>query len=130
MADLASAAERGDPVAVELLQRSGRLVGETLARIVSFFNPSLILLGGSVVMSGNLLLPAIRQAIYQRSLPLATRDLRISQSPLGNEAGLRGAGFMVVDELFSRERLGRWILHRHAGRDTPTWPRDVGSRST
>jgi glucokinase-like ROK family protein len=110
VADLAYAAERGDPVAVELLQRSGRLVGETLARIVSFFNPSLILLGGSVVMSGNLLLPAIRQEIYRRSLPLATRDLRISQSPLGNEAGLRGAGFMVVDELFSRERLGRWIL--------------------
>ena len=83
---------------------------ELSARIVSFFNPSLILLGGSVVMSGNLLLPAIRQAIYRSLSPFATRDLRISQSPLGNEAGLRGAGFMVVDQLFSRERLGRWIL--------------------
>jgi glucokinase-like ROK family protein len=108
--DIARAADRGDPVSVGLLQYSGRLVGETLARVVNFFNPSLILLGGSVAMTGSLVLPVIRQAIYRRSLPLATRDLQVALSPLGNQAGLMGAGFMVVDELFSRRRLGRWLL--------------------
>jgi glucokinase-like ROK family protein len=108
--DVVRAAEFGDPVAVELLQRAGRLVGETLAALVSFFNPSMVLLGGGVGTSGDLLLAAIRQAVYRRSLPLATRDLRIARSQLGDRAGLMGAGFMVVDELFSRERLGRWIL--------------------
>jgi hypothetical protein len=27
-----------------------------------------------------------------------------------------GAAFMVVDELLSRERIGRWIPVRHSGR--------------
>lgn len=108
-ADVVRAAEFGDPVSVELLQRAGRLVGETLAALVNFFNPSMVLLGGGVGTSGDLVLAAIRQAVYRRSLPLATRDLRIARSQLGDRAGLMGAGFMVVDELFSRERLGRWL---------------------
>jgi glucokinase-like ROK family protein len=107
--DVVRAAEFGDPVAVELLQRAGAIVGETLAALVNFFNPSMILLGGRVGASGNLLLASIRQAVYRRSLPLATRDLQVGLSPLSDRVGLRGAAFMVVDELFSRERLGRWI---------------------
>ena len=107
--DVARAAQYGDPVGVELITRSGRLVGRTLATLVNFFNPSLILIGGGVASSGDLLLAAIREAVYRRSLPLATRDLRIAYSPLGHRAGLMGASFMVSDELFSRQRLGRWI---------------------
>ncbi|CAN5788178.1 hypothetical protein BH18ACT7_BH18ACT7_18380 [soil metagenome] len=107
---MSRAAEFGDPVAVELLRRAGRLVGETLAALVNFFNPSMVLLGGGVSDAGDVLLAAIRQAVFRRSLPLATRDLRIARAQLGDRAGLMGAGFMVVDELFSRERLGRWIL--------------------
>jgi glucokinase-like ROK family protein len=107
--DVARAANHGDPVSVELLTRAGRLIGDMLATLVNFHNPSLILIGGGVAGAGDRLLAAIRQVVYSRSLPLATRDLRITRSPLADRAGLMGAGFMVVDELFSRERLGRWI---------------------
>src|SRR4030095_2930903 len=37
-ADVTVAAERGDPAARMMLARAGRLVGETLATLVSFFN--------------------------------------------------------------------------------------------
>ena len=106
---VAEAAQHGDPVAVELLLRSGRLVGGMLATLVNFFNPSLILIGGGVAASGDQFLAAIRQSVYARSLPLATRELRLTISPLGDQAGLRGAGFMVADELFKRELLGAWL---------------------
>ncbi len=107
--DVVRAAQFGDAVAVELLQRAGSLVGETLAALVNFFNPSMVLVGGSVGASGDLMLAAVRQAVYRRSLPLATRELQILRSAPEGQAGLRGAAFMVVDELFSRERLGTWI---------------------
>jgi glucokinase-like ROK family protein len=107
--DVARGADHGDPVCVELLTRTGRLVGEMLATLVNFYNPSLILLGGGVAASGDLLLATIRQTVYRRSLPLATRDLRLARSPLDEEAGLRGAGFMVIDELFSPSRLAAWV---------------------
>lgn len=123
--DVVRAAEFGDRVSIELLQRAGRLVGETLAALVSFFNPSMVLLGGGVGMSGDLVLATVRQTIYRRSLPLATRDLKIVRSELGDRAGLVGAGLMVVDELFSRALLGRWLL---AG--TPVGHPTVAGRPT
>ena len=103
------AAEHGDSVAVDLISRSGRLLGQNLATLVSFFNPSLVLLGGKLADAGDLLLGAVREGIYQRSPSLATRDLRISLSTLRPDPGLYGAAFMVLDELFSRQHLGRWL---------------------
>jgi predicted NBD/HSP70 family sugar kinase len=78
---------------------------------VNSFNPHLILIGGGVAAAGDLLLAAIRETVYRRSLPLSSRDLRIAFSPLSDRAGLMGAAFMVLDELFSRDYLGRWIDH-------------------
>ena len=99
------AAQRGDLAARELVTGSAHLVGEALARIVNFFNPSLILVGGGVASAGELYLAEVRRSVLTRSLPLATRTLRIEQSPLADCAGLRGAAFMVVDELLSPARL-------------------------
>ncbi len=107
--DVARAASFGDPVAIALLQQAGRHIGLMLASIVNFFNPSLIVIGGGVANSPDLLLAAIREAVYRRSLPLATRDLLIQRSSLGGLAGVIGASSMVVDQLFSREAIGHWI---------------------
>jgi len=108
-ADVGRAAASGDNVSIELLIRSGTLVGEALASLVNFFNPSLVLIGGGVAASSDLYLATIRRTVISRSLPLATRDLQIIRSPLGNEAGLLGTAFMVIDELLTRERLPAWI---------------------
>ena len=108
-ADVAVAARHGDAESVKLLTRSAQLVGETLAGLVNFFNPSMVVLGGGVAQAGDLYLSAVRQAVLARSLPLATRSLRIVTSSLGSTAGLMGAAFMVTDALFSRELLGEWL---------------------
>ncbi len=104
-ADVALAAAHGDPVSVDLLQRAGRQVGSMLAGVVNFFNPSLIVIGGGVAQAGDLLLAAIRETVYARSLPLATRDLLVQRSSLGTIGGVTGAAAMVVDELFAPVRL-------------------------
>jgi len=107
--DLRFAAERGDAVSLGLLTQSGRLVGEMLAAVVNFFNPSLIVVGGQVAEASDVLLAAVRQSIYERSLPLATRDLRVVRSLHSQVVGVTGSAFTVIDELFSPGVLGRWI---------------------
>ena len=107
--DVARAASFGDPVAVALLGDAGRRVGSMLAGIVNFFNPSLIVIGGGVANSPDQLLAAIRETIYRRSLPLATRDLLVQRSSLGGLAGVIGASAMVGDQIFARGSLARWI---------------------
>jgi glucokinase-like ROK family protein len=114
--DVTTAAHGGDPAAFELLQRSARLVGQTLAALVNFFNPSMIVIGGGVAGAGDAYLATIRQSIYARSAPLATRDLAVRLSRLGQRAGVSGAASMVLDQLFSPQHLGGWIDHgRPAG---------------
>ena len=108
-ADVTTAAERGDAAARALLARAGRLVGTTLATLVSFYNPALVVLGGGVVSAGDHVLAAIRESVYRRSLPLATRTLRIEPSSLGDTAGLAGAVHVVLDGLFDPARLARWL---------------------
>jgi len=107
--DVARAASFGDPIAMGLLQAAGRHVGLMLASVVNFFNPSLVVIGGGVAQSGDHLLAAIRQTVYHRSLPLATRDLLIQRSSLGGLAGVIGASSMVVDQLFLRDSLATWM---------------------
>ncbi|MFL5724981.1 MAG: ROK family protein [Chloroflexota bacterium] len=107
--DVARAASFGDSVAVALLQDAGRRVGSMLASVVNFFNPSLIVIGGGVANSPDLLLASVRETVYRRSLPLATRELLIQRSSLGGLAGVIGASSMVADQLFSREAIAAWI---------------------
>jgi predicted NBD/HSP70 family sugar kinase len=124
--DVTAAAHRGDPAARGLLARAGRLVGGTLATLVSFYNPDLVVLGGRVVQGDDHVLAAIRETVYRRSLPLATRTLRIEPSTLGEAAGLAGAVHLVLDALFSSDCLSRWLTDTSpAGRpDVAVQPED------
>ena len=88
-----------------MLNSYGYRCPNSLNHATNFFNPSLILVGGGVASAGELYLAEVRRSVLTRSLPLATRTLRIEQSPLADCAGLRGAAFMVVDELLSPARL-------------------------
>ena len=109
VADLITVAERGDAPAHALLARAGRLVGTTLATLVSFYNPGLVVLGGGVVRAGDYVLAAVREAVYRRSLPLATRTLRIEPSALGRTGELTGAVHLALEEVFEPSRLARWL---------------------
>ncbi len=108
-ADVASGASHGDPTCVELLTNAGRLVGHMLASVVNFFNPSLIVIGGGVAGAGDQLLATIRETVYRRSLPLATRELVVKRSELGDRAGVVGAAAIVTDELFRATHLRQWL---------------------
>jgi glucokinase-like ROK family protein len=107
--DVGRAASHGDPASVELIAEAGRQVGGMLASIVNLLNPSLIVVGGGVAASGDVLLAAIREALYRRSLPLATRQLVVQRSILDGQGGVIGTAAMLGDELFSPRWLARWL---------------------
>jgi predicted NBD/HSP70 family sugar kinase len=95
--DVGEAARRRDYCALSIIRRSGRLIGQTLAAAVNVLNPSMIVIGGGVSHIGNALLAEIRSSIYQRSLPLATRNLPIVMSELDDVAGVIGASVMAAE---------------------------------
>ena len=98
--EVGAALREGDRKALEIVQFSGRVIGETLAGLVNFFNPSYVFFGGGVTNLGNQLLLSIRQAVLNRSLPLATRHLVIDYSSMGPDTGIIGAICLAKDHLF------------------------------
>lgn len=109
LAEVGLAAQQGDAFSAELLSRSGRQIGTALAAIVNLLNPSLIVLGGEIAETGDIVLAAIREAIYRRAHPLATRDLRVVRSQMRSSAGLVGAALSLVDEFFAPVFLEGWV---------------------
>ncbi|MDL1900622.1 ROK family transcriptional regulator [Anaerolineae bacterium CFX9] len=101
--DVGRAASEGDPVANQIIHESGRFIGEVLATLVNFFNPSMILIGGGVSNIGHQFLAAIRRGVLHRSLPLSTRHLRIDISPMGAQAGVFGAIALAMEHVFAVE---------------------------
>ena len=99
--DVGEAARRSDHCALSIIRGSGRLIGQTLATAVNVLNPSMIVIGGGVSHIGNTLLAEIRTAVYQRSLPLATRNLPIVMSELDEDAGVVGASVMAAEGMLT-----------------------------
>jgi glucokinase-like ROK family protein len=96
--DVGQASRGGDAAANAIIQRAGSLVGQMLASVVNFFNPSHVFIGGGLTQIGPLFLASVRQSVYQRSLALSTRNLEIQYSPLGGRAGLTGTGVLAMQE--------------------------------
>lgn len=90
----------GDAVSAKIIKESGQYIGEVLAKLINFYNPSLVIIGGGVANLGDPLLASIRGEVYSRSLPLATRHLSIERSTTNDQAGIIGAAAMMLDELF------------------------------
>jgi predicted NBD/HSP70 family sugar kinase len=88
---------------------AGRCLGEVLAECINFFNPGAIVIGGDISEAHQQLLAGVREVAFGRSLPMATRDLRMGCSQLGDRAGVIGAAIMVVEHVLSPETVDRAI---------------------
>jgi glucokinase-like ROK family protein len=99
--DVAVGAGRGDLTCLRLIQEGGRCLGMVLATLVSFINPSMIVIGGGLANIGHPLLAEIRSAIYRRSLPLATNNLPVVLSELGPRAGVVGATLLASEAAYA-----------------------------
>lgn len=96
------AAGRGDKVANDIIVDSGRVIGDVLATVVSFFNPSLLIVGGGVSNIGPQLLISIHRTILKNSLPLATQYFTIQKSEMGYNAGMQGSVALVLDSVLAK----------------------------
>lgn len=99
--DVVTLVRAGNMRAAQAVRQAGRDIGEVLAACVSLLNPSVIVMGGSLAEAGEMLLAGVREAVYRRSLPLATEHLRIVSSVTGAQAGMVGAATMVIQHALS-----------------------------
>ncbi len=104
-------AMHGDIACIQVIRETGRAIGEVSAKLVNFFNPSSIIIGGGVAGFGNLLIASIREAIIRRSPHLATYELNVCISELKEKAGVIGAGTLILEHIFSNEQFPETVKH-------------------
>lgn len=105
VADVVTALRSGDTYAQRLLRQAGRTLGRAIADAVSLLNPRVVAVGGQLAHTDEQLLAGIREVVYRRSLPLATRKLQIVHSELDPRAGLVGLSGVLTDEILGPQRL-------------------------
>ena len=105
--DVVRLVQAGHPGAIRMVRDAGRTLGEVLAGTVNFFNPAVIVIGGDIAEAHAQLLAGVREGIFSRSLPLATRDLRIVPCRLGDRAGVIGAAIMAIEHVLAPDAVDR-----------------------
>jgi predicted NBD/HSP70 family sugar kinase len=97
------------PDVLALLRRAARVLGQAISDAVSLLNPSIVVVGGALTAADELLLAGIREVVYRRSLPLATRNLQITTSRLREDAALAGLSLELGDLVFASDRVDRLV---------------------
>ena len=85
------AARRGDRIARRVLEEIGTNLGRGVAGMISLLNPEVVVLGGGLAGAGRFILDPLRATARKWGQPLATRQVRIVRSALGEDAGILGA---------------------------------------
>jgi glucokinase len=89
---IGSAASNGDALAIAALARSGTFIGRAVADFLHIFNPSIVIIGGGVSLTGAFLLEPMRTSMKENVIsPYYTDNLILTTAALGDEAGLLGA---------------------------------------
>jgi glucokinase len=102
---VAEAARRGDRVACELIQLTGRYLGVGLSTIVQVLNPELIVVGGGLTQMGAMLMDPCLQSLRENVHPVLADSTRVSPSHFGVDAGLVGAAALVLSDLGSAKAI-------------------------
>lgn len=90
------AAEKGDPIANEVFQITGQILGEALANFVMFSSPEAIILFGGVIKAGALLLEPTKASMEKNLLPIFQNKVKLLFSELKeSDAAILGASALV-----------------------------------
>jgi glucokinase len=105
--ELIQLARQGNPTAKKLIAQAGEYLGLALANLVSILNPEMIVIGGGVAAAGNLLLTPAKKTMRQWAQPLASKQVRILRSRLGERGALLGMAKMAFDDTSESPRGDR-----------------------
>lgn len=92
-------AAEGDPIAQGVVNEALRYLSISLANLVNLLDPGVIIIGGAVALTGDLLFGPLRQMVPPLCLRASTEPVRIVPAALGSEVALRGAVALALQDI-------------------------------
>ena len=91
------AAVRGDPTALDVFRETGEYLGMACANLINLLNLEMIIVGGGVMASGDLLLDTARATAKAYAFPSSFAGCRMVKPKLWPDAGVIGAAMLARD---------------------------------
>ena len=91
--DVIAAARWGDPVAILLIERSGRHLGIAIASMANILFPDHVAIAGGLSAAGNVLLDSVRRSFESSAGSFVRSNVRLALATLGPHAALIGAAW-------------------------------------
>lgn len=99
--DIIFAAEKEDPLCVDLISQMGAQLGRHVAGIINIFNPECIIVGGTFAEAATYyFLHPMNDSIRKYSLRLMSNDIQVKTSRLGERSGVIGACILARNRSF------------------------------
>ena len=99
--DIIFAAEKEDPLCVDLISQMGSQLGRHVAGIINIFNPECIIVGGTFAEAATYyFLHPMNDSIRKYSLRLMSNDIQVKTSRLGDKSGVIGACILARNRAF------------------------------
>ncbi|CCX60789.1 rOK family protein [Bacteroides sp. CAG:598] len=98
--DLIEAACKEDLLCIEIIEEIGQKLGKQIAGLINIFNPELVIIGGTLSLTGDYITQPIKTAIRKYSLNLVNKDSVIATSKLKDKAGIIGACMLARSRMF------------------------------
>ena len=96
------AAASGDPVACQALEETGYWLGLGIANLMNALNPQRVVIGGTLSLAKECLMPAIRDVVNQRALPWVAETAEIMIAEHGADACVIGGIATVYQKILSQ----------------------------
>lgn len=135
------AAREHDRIASEALAQTGRYLGIGIASLINAYNPEMVVLGGTLSLAAEFLLPEIRRVVEQRALGWPRRAATIQVAAQGLDACVMGGIASAYHRIVSRPKAAslavlpgaaddpeRAVSAHELGRLNAEWDGDVLSR--
>ena len=85
---ICKAANKGDPLATEVIEHVGRHLGKTIAIAINLFNPQKVVIAGEIIEADRVLLPAIEGCINTQVLKAFRKNLPVVRSTLDHRSAI------------------------------------------
>lgn len=98
--DIINAVNKEDILCIEIIEDIGMKLGKNIAGLINLFNPELVIIGGSLSLTGDYITQPIKTAIRKYSLNLVNKDSTILTAKLKNRAGVIGSCMIARSHAF------------------------------
>ncbi|MBQ9550177.1 MAG: ROK family glucokinase [Lachnospiraceae bacterium] len=89
------AVKNGDRLSIRVAEKFGKYLGTGLSVVAGVLNPEIIIIGGGVSMSGDVIMPYITKN-FKEHVFHASGDTIFTRATLGNDGGIYGAAALLI----------------------------------